>query len=249
MFPSRVTVRMKVISAACLMLVLAGCSATKRIVVPAHRVALDSSLVRLYETASDASRRLETLTATADLEVESRDFNKSFGSSVRLRRTGEVGVQISVTALLGIKVAETYINADSIFVHNIFQNEFILGRNLPETLRQATRFDLSFRQLLDLSAGVPSLPPLVLDSTFGGVQAAGSLVTYRVANASFVQRTTLDTLLKTVTGIQVADTSGKVIYELTYDDFQSVQNQMLPAELTFASYLKPDGSLAEKPVQ
>lgn len=245
----------------------AACAAPKETVLPAPRraVGLDAALIALYAEKQSDAAAVQTLDADAQVLFRTPELNQSLGCVVKaqraapkampeggmtLDRKSDGALQIVGAILFGIPVVNALMRPDSVFVHNIFGGQLLVGEASPENLRKATGMTLTFNDLLAAFIGAPEFPSI--DSVVS-VSKSGASIGYLVSIGGAFEEVMVDSTLRRIESVRFLDAARTTIGLINYRKHEALtvagKPVSLPQQVEFVAYkTQPDGSVITRQV-
>ncbi|ACF14828.1 hypothetical protein Ctha_2378 [Chloroherpeton thalassium ATCC 35110] len=231
----------------CVVLVFAtlmsACSSSRTVSdvdLPGTQVSVDSAIERLLASISSPVDEIKTVDGNAEIWIKTPEMEQSLSCNIKVKR-GEA-IQIVGSVFFGITVLEALIREDSIFVHNLFSGQLLVGKNSAENLKKAMGLGVTFEQMTDAFIGIPSLNHASLGDIEQVTAEKGKVGLY-LNHGGQLQAVVIDSSNKRIESIQMFNEDGKRAASANYKNFENleVMKKMvaLPKVIEFISYQNP----------
>jgi len=228
---------------------LSACSSSRTastVDLPDTKVRIDAAVQRLFDKISQPVSEIKTVDGSAEIWIKTPELEQSLSCNIKVKR-GEA-IQIVGSVFFGITVLEALIREDSIFVHNLFNGQLLVGRNSAENLKKAMGMGITFEQMTDAFIGIPSLSLTSLQDVEQVTAKKGKVGLYLKARGGLHQAVVVDSLNQRIESIQMFNKDGKRAVSANYKEFENhkvmEKKVALPKVIEFISY--PNASSANK---
>lgn len=226
---------------------LQACSSSREAAyldIPESRVSFNPEFLELLNHATQPVNNIKTIEGSADLWINTPDINQSLYCNIKVKR-GEA-IQIKGSVFLGITVLNALIRKDSIFIHNVFGGEVLVGENNPENFQRALMgLNFDFTQFTDAFLGLPSFT--INPKNIEQITAEKGKVGYYIKGPE-PSAIMIDSSTKAVESIQLYDSTGTKRAMANYREFKEVkignEKTVLPEVIEFISL--PNANLGNK---
>lgn len=231
-----------------LIMTTVSCSSSRdvsRVDVPEKNVGISSSFKEYYARIAHPLNDLQTVDGDADVWIKTPQEDRSLSCNIRVKR--EKGIQIVGSVFFGFTVVEAFIRPDSIFVHNMYNKQLLVGQNSEQNVRKTLGLSANFDQMTDVFLGIPSLPQTT-DKVTEVRSGKGMLgVVFKYENYSRV--VVIDSVKSLVESVQLYDAENKPKGVVNYRDYELVsvngKKEMLPKTIELVSYQPTSGKEVE----
>ena len=214
---------------------IAGCADFRTVTVedwPSEKVEFTDDLAGLYRDVSEASMGAKALDGYADIWIKTPKREERVYSNIQLIRSKDMRIIVSA-GILGWPVADMLFRPDSLFVHDLLNNQLLVGGNRPDKLEKILGLRSDYELLSDALAGFITInePLTAVES----VREGGGKVSFTVATQSGKKELLVNRLTKNIEGVLVSDSFGRKQVEMHFRKFVPYildgKNVYLPEEI------------------
>ena len=214
---------------------IAGCADFRTVTVedwPSEKVEFTDDLAGLYRDVSEASMGAKALDGYADIWIKTPRREERVYSNIQLIRSKDMRIIVSA-GILGWPVADMLFRPDSLFVHDMLNNQLLVGGNRPDNLEKILGLRSDYELLSDALAGFITInePLTAVES----VREGGGKVSFTVATPAGKKELLVNRLTKNIEGVLVSDSFGRKQVEMHFREFVPYildgKNVYLPEEI------------------
>ncbi|NTW49318.1 MAG: DUF4292 domain-containing protein [Chlorobiales bacterium] len=216
-----------------------SCSSSRvasRVAVPEKAGVVNAAFRQFYARVAQPIEDLQTLDGDANIWIKTPQEDRSLSCSIRVKR--EEGIQIVGSVFFGFTVLEAFIRPDSIFVHNLFNKQLLIGKNNEQNVQKTLGLSANFGQMTDAFLGVPNLPQST-DNIVQVTHGNGKMGVFFKSD-SYSQVVVIDSANAQVESVQLYDAQGKPKASTNYKQYEWVsvngKKKMLPKTIELISY-------------
>lgn len=226
---------------------IAGCADFRTVTVedwPSEKVEFTDDLAGLYRDVSEASMGAKALDGYADIWIKTPKREERVYSNIQLIRSKDMRIIVSA-GILGWPVADMLFRPDSLFVHDMLNNQLLVGGNRPDNLEKILGLRSDYELLSDALAGFITInePLTAVES----VREGGGKVSFTVATQAGKKELLVNRLTKNIEGVLISDSFGRKQVEMHFRKFVPYildgKNVYLPEEIDVVMFSpRLDGS-------
>ncbi len=226
---------------------IAGCADFRTVTVedwPSEKVEFTDDLAGLYRDVSEASMGAKALDGYADIWIKTPKREERVYSNIQLIRSKDMRIIVSA-GILGWPVADMLFRPDSLFVHDMLNNQLLVGGNRPDNLEKILGLRSDYELLSDALAGFITInePLTAVES----VREGGGNVSFTVATQAGKKELLVNRLTKNIEGVLISDSFGRKQVEMHFRKFVPYildgKNVYLPEEIDVVMFSpRLDGS-------
>lgn len=226
---------------------IAGCADFRTVTVedwPSEKVEFTDDLAGLYRDVSEASMGAKALDGYADIWIKTPKREERVYSNIQLIRSKDMRIIVSA-GILGWPVADMLFRPDSLFVHDMLNNQLLVGGNRPDNLEKILGLRSDYELLSDALAGFITInePLTAVES----VREGGGKVSFTVATQAGKKELLVNHLTKNIEGVLISDSFGRKQVEMHFRKFVPYildgKNVYLPEEIDVVMFSpRLDGS-------
>ena len=226
---------------------IAGCADFRTVTVedwPSEKVEFTDDLAGLYRDVSEASMGAKALDGYADIWIKTPKREERVYSNIQLIRSKDMRIIVSA-GILGWPVADMLFRPDSLFVHDMLNNQLLVGGNRPDNLEKILGLRSDYELLSDALAGFITVnePLTAVES----VREGGGKVSFTVATQAGKKELLVNSLTKNIEGVLISDSFGRKQVEMHFRKFVPYildgKNVYLPEEIDVVMFSpRLDGS-------
>lgn len=226
---------------------IAGCADFRTVTVedwPSEKVEFTDDLAGLYRDVSEASMGAKALDGYADIWIKTPKREERVYSNIQLIRSKDMRIIVSA-GILGWPVADMLFRPDSLFVHDMLNNQLLVGGNRPDNLEKILGLRSDYELLSDALAGFITInePLTAVES----VREGGGKVSFTVATQAGKKELLVNRLTKNIEGVLISDSFGRKQVEVHFRKFVPYildgKNVYLPEEIDVVMFSpRLDGS-------
>ena len=214
---------------------IAGCADFRTVTVedwPSEKVEFTDDLAGLYRDVSEASMGAKALDGYADIWIKTPKREERVYSNIQLIRSKDMRIIVSA-GILGWPVADMLFRPDSLFVHDMLNNQLLVGGNRPDNLEKILGLRSDYELLSDALAGFITInePLTAVES----VREGGGKVSFTVATQAGKKELLVNRLTKNIEGVLISDSFGRKQVEMHFRKFVPYildgKNVYLPEEI------------------
>ena len=214
---------------------IAGCADFRTVTVedwPSEKVEFTDDLAGLYRDVSEASMGAKALDGYADIWIKTPKREERVYSNIQLIRSKDMRIIVSA-GILGWPVADMLFRPDSLFVHDMLNNQLLVGGNRPDNLEKILGLRSDYELLSDALAGFITVnePLTAVES----VREGGGKVSFTVATQAGKKELLVNSLTKNIEGVLISDSFGRKQVEMHFRKFVPYildgKNVYLPEEI------------------
>ena len=217
------------------MVFLAGCADFKTVTVeewPSESVELTDDLAELYSDVSKASSVVATLDGYADIWIKTPKRKEHLYGTIQLERSQTMRIIVSA-GIVGWPVADMFFRSDSLFVHDMLNNQLLVGDNHPLNLEKILGLRAGYEFLADILAGVVAVnePLQAVERVYRGL----GKVSFLVVTDGGRKELLVNPLTRNIEGVLFTDSRGQKQVEIHFRKFSPYvlegEKVDLPAEI------------------
>ena len=226
---------------------IAGCADFRTVTVedwPSEKVEFTDDFAELYRDVSEASMGAKALDGYADIWIKTPKREERVYSNIQLIRSKDMRIIVSA-GILGWPVADMLFRPDSLFVHDMLNNQLLVGGNRPDNLEKILGLRSDYELLSDALAGFITInePLTAVES----VREGGGNVSFTVATQAGKKELLVNRLTKNIEGVLISDSFGRKQVEVHFRKFVPYildgKNVYLPEEIDVVMFSpRLDGS-------
>ncbi|MEI8033584.1 MAG: DUF4292 domain-containing protein [Chlorobiaceae bacterium] len=229
-----------VLSAALLLVLGAGCSEFRmagRVELPAEQTAMIAEHAALYREVAAAQPFIETVDGYADVWIKTPKRQKRLFCNIRVNRGHEA--RLIVTAgILGWPVADMFFKRDSLYVHDMLNNNLFLGSNNDRNIEKIIGVNSGYRVLTEALLGVVGIPEP--ESAIKSVKKGSGQLLFTVESARGTKELVVDPIQHTLTALLLKNREGRTVSEIHFRNFERVavtgRTALVPKEIEMLLY-------------
>ncbi len=207
------------------LLLLWGCSSAVPRVAPSGTV----TIPQIHERVRENLERIQTLTGSGTLSVESPEMAGSGSFEIVLRKPDSVLLRIE--GPFGIEVGSALVTRKEFRFYNSLQNQLIFGDTSPANISRYLRMNVTFDDLLNLFAGSSFFPEDQSSAGDLSVEENLYVLTYRWPDHT--RRYWVDPASLLIAKIQHLDSRGILTTEQRYSNFRASGDVTFPSDIRF----------------
>ena len=180
------------------------------------------SLEQIQQNLTTLSVPIDSYKAESALSIRTPARSGNFSASISHRKDDSLLISIS---MLGIQGVKTLVTPDSFYVHDRINKELTLGR--LESLQSILPLPVTSESLYASMLG------LLSPENLGTLELSSDPRYYTIAIPEENKKFTIDPVYWRVVRYEERSSSGSLIEERTFSEFDDIEGVYLPRRLTF----------------
>ncbi len=223
-----------------LLLLGTGCSEFRtagRVELPLEQTAMITEHAALYREVAAALPYIETVDGYADVWIKTPKRQKRVYCNIRVNRGREARMIVSY-GILGWPVADMFFSRDSLYVHDMLNNNLFLGSNNDRNLEKIIGVNSGYKMLTEALLGAVSTPEP--ESAIRSVKRGGGQLLFTVELPNGTKELVVDPVQRTLTALLLKNRQGKTVTELHFRSFERLlvagHTALVPKEIEMLLY-------------
>ena len=224
----------------------ADCRTVGRQELSGEQVALSAAQAALFREVASGSPVIESLDGYADVWIKTPKRQKRVFCNIRINRGHEARMIVSA-GVLGWPVADMFFSTDSLYVHDLLNNRFLLGTNNDLNLEKIIGVNSDFRLLSESLLGLVNIPePL---SAIKSVKQGSGTIIFTISTRGGSKEVVINPINRTLTALLVKNRQGKTTTEIHFKNYETIlinnQNMFVPKDIEMVLYNSNSDGLGE----
>ncbi len=224
----------------CILVLGAGCADFRTVgrqELSGEQVALSAAQAALFREVASGSPVIESLDGYADVWIKTPKRQKRVFCNIRINRGHEARMIVSA-GVLGWPVADMFFSTDSLYVHDLLNNRFLLGTNNDLNLEKIIGVNSDFRLLSESLLGLVNIPePL---SAIKSVKQGSGTIIFTISTRGGSKEVVINPINRTLTALLVKNRQGKTTTEIHFKNYETIlinnQNMFVPKDIEMVLY-------------
>ncbi len=233
----------------CILVLGAGCADFRTVgrqELSGEQVALSAAQAALFREVASGSPVIESLDGYADVWIKTPKRQKRVFCNIRINRGHEARMIVSA-GVLGWPVADMFFSTDSLYVHDLLNNRFLLGTNNDLNLEKIIGVNSDFRLLSESLLGLVNIPePL---SAIKSVKQGSGTIIFTISTRGGSKEVVINPINRTLTALLVKNRQGKTTTEIHFKNYETIlinnQNMFVPKDIEMVLYNSNSDGLGE----
>ena len=233
----------------CILVLGAGCADFRTVgrqELSGEQVALSAAQAALFREVASGSPVIESLDGYADVWIKTPKRQKRVFCNIRINRRHEARMIVSA-GVLGWPVADMFFSTDSLYVHDLLNNRFLLGTNNDLNLEKIIGVNSDFRLLSESLLGLVNIPePL---SAIKSVKQGSGTIIFTISTRGGSKEVVINPINRTLTALLVKNRQGKTTTEIHFKNYETIlinnQNMFVPKDIEMVLYNSNSDGLGE----
>ncbi|MEI7789440.1 MAG: DUF4292 domain-containing protein [Chlorobiaceae bacterium] len=233
----------------CILVLGAGCADFRTVgrqELSGEQVALSAAQAALFREVASGSPVIESLDGYADVWIKTPKRQKRVFCNIRINRGHEARMIVSA-GVLGWPVADMFFSTDSLYVHDLLNNRFLLGTNNDLNLEKIIGVNSDFRLLSESLLGLVNIPePL---SAIKSVKQGSGTIIFTISTRGGSKEVVINPINRTLTALLEKNRQGKTTTEIHFKNYETIlinnQNMFVPKDIEMVLYNSNSDGLGE----